>query len=105
VVKAAWPRDEGALYLLKAAVFASHISGLFQVRAIGTFASLAPGSAGLKLFDASVKLDLAGVNTIKVPCVAALPPQPVFVEEGKPAPAESSRSPARQSGPYASCWC
>jgi hypothetical protein len=47
----------------------------------GPFRSLVPGRAALKLFDQSVKLDLTG--TIRVPCVAGLPPQPPFVEEGQ----------------------
>jgi uncharacterized membrane protein len=45
-----------------------------------------PGSAPIKLFDASNKLDLAGITSIKVPLVCGLPPAPVFVAEGKPAP-------------------
>jgi hypothetical protein len=48
-----------------------------------TFRSLAPTSAALRLFDASNKLALAGVNTIRVPFVGSLPPQPVLVEEGQ----------------------
>jgi hypothetical protein len=47
---------------------------------------MAPGSALLKLLDYGYKLELTGVNTIKVPQLASQPPYPPFVAEGLPAP-------------------
>jgi hypothetical protein len=47
----------------------------------------------------SVKLDLAGVTTVRVPNVAALPIRPVFVGEGLPAPAVQFPTAATALGP------
>jgi hypothetical protein len=38
------------------------------------------------LFERGLQLDLAGITTIRIPNVANLPPAPIFVGEGKPAP-------------------
>jgi hypothetical protein len=90
VLRATWGRDEGALQFLQRAAVppASTTDGYpAGIDQIGPFRSLVPGSAALALFDASNTLDLAGLTTISVPNVAALPPRPPFVGEGQPAPA------------------
>jgi hypothetical protein len=87
ILRKSWGRDEGALQVLqRAAVAPMDTSAYPHIDAIGPFRSLAPGSAALKLFDESNKLDLTGITTISVPNVAALPPRPPFVAEGAPAP-------------------
>ena len=48
--------------------------------------SLAPSSAALRLFERGLKLDLSGVNTIRIPNISTWPQQPNFVREGAPAP-------------------
>ena len=50
------------------------------------YRSLAPSSAALALFQLGTALNLEGANTIRIPAFANMPVQPVFVEEGKPAP-------------------
>jgi hypothetical protein len=78
VLRAAWGKNEGALQLLNKAATAPTGTGDFPTYdAIGTFRSLSPASAALKLFDVANKLDLSGVTTIRVPNVATLPPRPV----------------------------
>jgi hypothetical protein len=82
-----WARDEAAAQILKAAQDPTDTTD-FPVRdVVGSLRSLAPGSAALRLFDASVKADLTGVTTVAFPFVAGMPAQPVFVGEGAPAPA------------------
>jgi hypothetical protein len=89
ILKQNWPRDEHAMLLLRGAVSPTSTTSASAIShdQIGAFRSIAPGSAALSLFDRSVKLDLTGINTVRVPRVANLPPQPVFVVEGQPAPA------------------
>jgi hypothetical protein len=90
VLRQSFPRDEHAEIILRGAVsptMASANAGIISADLIGIFRSLAPGSAALRLFDASTKLDLAGINTIRIPHVATLPKQPIFIGEGQPAPA------------------
>jgi hypothetical protein len=86
VLRATWPRDDGAALILKGPVSPTGTSNFPAHDVVGAFKSLAPGSAALKLFDVCVKLDLSGLNTIKVPGAATLPAKPVFVGEGAPAP-------------------
>jgi len=52
----------------------------------GLFQSLAPSSAALQLFERGLKLDLNGVNTIRIPNIATWEPQPIFVPEGGAGP-------------------
>jgi hypothetical protein len=73
--------------------------GIISHDLIGAFRSLAPGSAALQLFDACEKFDLGGINTIRIPRVAALSPTPVFVGEGAPAPAVQFTTAATTLGP------
>jgi hypothetical protein len=87
MLRATWPRDEHAALLLKGAQTPTKTADYVSNDQIGAFRSIAPGSAALKQFDASVKPDLTGITTVRVPHVAQLPPRPVFVGEGAPAPA------------------
>ncbi|MGY8681105.1 hypothetical protein Q2941_25355 [Bradyrhizobium sp. UFLA05-153] len=87
VLKANWSRDEGAQLILRGAVSPSATTGGYPATdVIGAFRSLAPGSAALALLDAGMKLELTGVNTIKVPNLASQPPRFPFVAEGAPSP-------------------
>jgi hypothetical protein len=67
VLRAAWPRDEHAALLLKAAQQPTRTTDFISYDQIGAFRSIAPGSAALRPFD------------IKVPHVASVWPKPVFV--------------------------
>lgn len=90
ILKSHWPTDDRAALLLKAAQSPTDTtnSGLPAAASVTTWRSLAPGSAAWRLFDhnSALRLDLSGFNTIEMPNIAALPPAPVFVEEGEPAP-------------------
>jgi hypothetical protein len=99
VLKANWPRDEQAMLLLKGAVPPTSTGDFVSRDLVTSFRSLAPGSAAIKLFDSSVKLDLTGINTIRIPYLASLPINPVFVGEGAPAPAVQFTTAATTLGP------
>jgi hypothetical protein len=87
VLRKCWSRDEGARQIItRAAVSPTSTGDYPHIDLVGSFVSFAPGSAALKLFDASTKLDLSGITTISVPNLATLPPRPPFVGEGLPAP-------------------
>jgi hypothetical protein len=88
ILKAAWPRDEGAALILKAPVTPTSTTNasVLSHDFIASFRSLAPGAASLALFDQCEKYDMRGIATVRIPRVAALAPQPVFVAEGMAAP-------------------
>jgi hypothetical protein len=87
VLRAAWPSDDRVGLILRAAQTPTTTANFPAHDVVAAFRSLAPGSAALALFELSLKLDLRGVTTVRIPDLAALPPAPVFVEEGKPGPA------------------
>jgi hypothetical protein len=86
IVKAAWPDDARAIAITRGAVTPNTTASFPTYDAVVAYRSLAPSSAALALFDQAIKLDLDGATTIRIPSFAAMPVQPVFVEEGKPAP-------------------
>src|SRR5262249_41640571 len=81
--------DDRAETILRAATSPASSTNFPAADIIGAFRSLAPGSAAFALFDApgALKLDLAGISTVKFPNLAGVPPLGVFVGEGMPAPA------------------
>jgi hypothetical protein len=86
VLKAAWPNDDRAALILRAAQRQTGTADFPPLDVIGLFQDLAPGSAALQLFGRGLRLDLNGVNTIRIPHIAAWEPQPIFVAEGAPGP-------------------
>jgi hypothetical protein len=88
ILRAAWPDDDRAAILLKAAQSPTDTSSLPGSSTVAMWRSLSPSSAAWRLFDhpAALRLDLTGQTTISLPNVASLPPAPLFVEEGAPAP-------------------
>ena len=54
VLRATWGRDEAALQVLKAATSPTGTGDFPSLDVIGPFRSLVPGSAALKLFEASM---------------------------------------------------
>jgi hypothetical protein len=99
ILRQNWPRDEGAATILRSAVTPTKLGDYPSTDVIVTLRSLAPGSAALKLFTKSVQIDLKGVNTVRIPNLAALPVKPVFVAEGAPAPAVQFTTAASTLGP------
>lgn len=86
IVKSAWPNDDRALALTKGGVTQTTSAGLWTYDPVVAYRSLAPSSAALALFQMGTVLNLEGATTIRIPAFANMPVQPVFVEEGKPAP-------------------
>lgn len=86
VLKEAWPSDQRAALILRAAQSPTSTDDFPAFDKAGTFQSLAPSSAALALFVRGLQLDLAGITTVRIPNIASLPPAPIFVGEGKPAP-------------------
>jgi hypothetical protein len=104
VLRKNWPNDTRASTIIKAAQNPTSTSDFPPHDIVGSFRSLAPGSAAWKLFGlpSALKLTLTGINTVLIPNIAALPPAPVFVAEGAAAPAvqlnftESTLGPSRK---------
>jgi hypothetical protein len=86
VLQSAWPSDQQAALILRAAQSPTSTDDFPAFDKTGLFQSLAPSSAALQLFERGLQLDLAGITTIRIPNIANLPPAPIFVGEGKPAP-------------------
>ncbi|MET4016058.1 hypothetical protein [Bradyrhizobium sp. S3.2.12] len=86
VLKAAWPSDQRAALILRAAQSPTSTDDFPAFDKTGLYQSLAPSSAALQLFERGLQLDLAGITTIRIPNFASLPPAPIFIGEGKPAP-------------------
>ena len=86
IVKGAWPGDDRAALIARAAMPPLTTSGYPAYSPVVAFRSLAPSSAALQLFELGMALDLTGKTTIRIPNVSALPTQPIFVGEGLPAP-------------------
>ena len=86
IAKGAWPSDDRAALIARAAMSPLTTSGYPAFSPVVAFRSLAPSSAALQLFELGMTLDLTGKTTIRIPNVSALPTQPIFVGEGLPAP-------------------
>jgi hypothetical protein len=87
ICKTSWPGDPRAAELLQKTAQTPTSRSDFPAYAVAEgFRSLAPGSAAMRLFERGRILDLSGITQITVPNVASLPPAPVFVGEGMPAP-------------------
>jgi hypothetical protein len=86
IMMAAWPRDERAALIVKAAQSPTGTASFPSLDVTGFFRSLAPGSAALQLFERGLNVDLKGINTFAIPNISSWPPQSVFVAEGAPGP-------------------
>lgn len=86
VLEAAWPSDQRAALILRSAQNPTSSEDFPVFDKTGLFQSLAPTTAALQLFERGLHLDLAGITTIRIPNFASLPPAPIFIGEGKPAP-------------------
>jgi hypothetical protein len=99
ILKQAWPHDERAAVILRGAVGPTPVPDFPALNIAEAFRSLAPGSAALALFERGLKLDLTGLNSIRVPNIASWPAQPVFVAEGAPGPSVQWRFGGAVVGP------
>src|SRR5262245_27614718 len=73
VLKQHWPHDDRAALTLKAATTPMVLADYPGEQPVWDLPVLAPGSAALKLFDASLLIDMTGVATIRVPGLTAQP--------------------------------
>jgi hypothetical protein len=99
IMMAAWPSDQRAALILRAAQTPTSTGDFPAFDQTGLFQSLAPSSAALRLFERGLQLDLAGITTIRIPNFANLPAAPIFVGEGKPAPSVHWTFDATDLGP------
>jgi hypothetical protein len=81
----AWPNDDGADLILRAISSPITTSDYPAAQSIVLLPELAPQSAALRLFTASMTLDMAGIGTVRIPHPTVLP-VPLFIAEGQPAP-------------------
>jgi hypothetical protein len=90
ILRSAWPDDRDAKAVLKAVSGPVTSSGAaaLAVQTVRILPLLAPQSAALKLFTAGVTLDLAGINSVRIPNIASAPVAR-FVGEGLAAPMTS----------------
>jgi hypothetical protein len=86
IAKGAWPRDERVQTIIRAASAPADTTSFPTFNPAGIFRSLAPGSAALQLFELGLALDLRGISTVRIPIVAGLPPQGIFVGEDAAGP-------------------
>jgi hypothetical protein len=86
LARSAWPRDERVLSMVRAAQIPTSTADYPTFDPATAFRSLAPSSAALACSRRGLLLDLTGVSTIRIPSVAGLPAQPIFVGEGLAAP-------------------
>jgi hypothetical protein len=94
-----WPNDSRANLILRAAVNPTSRADFPVFSPVEAFRSLAPGSAALRLFARSLQVNLAGKTSIKLPYLATLTPNPVFVAEAGPIPVEQTQFGAITVGP------
>jgi hypothetical protein len=99
ICKAAWPSDEHAGLLVRAAVSPTTTADYIKVDVIKLLGTLAPRSAAAKLFELSAPVDLSGINSILFPLPGALPTAS-FVGEGQAIPVlQGTISGAMRVGP------
>jgi hypothetical protein len=84
ILQSAWPHDDAAALILRAAVSPTLTSNYPAVQAVTVLPNLAPQSAALRLFGAGMQLDMAGINSVRVPHGITVP-VPLFVPEAAPA--------------------
>jgi hypothetical protein len=102
ILRDAWPDDRRAATILRAVSVPTDTSATaIAPTIVESFRSLAPGSAALNLFaqPAALKVDMTGIAQIKIPHLGSLPPQPIFIAEGAPAPALQLSFAASTLGP------
>ena len=98
VLKSAWPYDDTADMIVRAAVSPTLTANYPAFQAVTVLPNLAPASAAIRLFNASMTLDMAGVATVRVPHAVTVP-TPLFVAEGSAAPTVQIGLAATDVGP------
>jgi hypothetical protein len=94
-----FPHDDRAALILRAAVTPTTRADFPAINPTEAFRSLAPGSAAFRLFDRALRVDLAGRTSVKVPYLATLTPNPVFIPEGSTTPVDQTQFGTMTVGP------
>jgi hypothetical protein len=94
-----FPNDSRAKLILRAAVSPMGRTDFPTFSPTEAFRSLAPGSAAFALFDRALKINLTGKTSVKVPYLATLTPNPVFIPEKGAIPVEQTQFGAMTVGP------
>lgn len=80
-----WATDRQAEWVVKSAVSPTSTASYPAITTTEVLQSLSPASASAQLFEHCLRVDLQGVNTIRIPYVS-IAPVPIFVAEAAPAP-------------------
>jgi hypothetical protein len=100
ILKSLWPDDSSAARILKAASNPTSTTSFPGVQSVTVLPMLAPAAASMRVLSLGHQLDLAGINTIRIPYIGATGrPQLVFVAEASPAPVISLNMAAGTLGP------
>ncbi len=95
--------SEGADAVLKASVNPASTTGWGSAtagqRVAAFLSSLRPRSAAAELFDRSLRVDMSGVNTVSLPRGGGSYPEPAWVAEGDPIPAQRGDLASATLGP------
>jgi hypothetical protein len=101
VLRDNWANDDAAGQILKAASNPLTTTGYAQIQATKVLPQIAPDCASSKLLAMGAQIDLAGINSVKLPYIgyAGRPAAPMFVAEGQPAPVPNLSTSAAILGP------
>jgi hypothetical protein len=99
ILRGAWPGDDGAKMVLRAAVAPTLTTSAtaISVDAIGFLTSMAPASAAVRLFERALHINLAGIDQTNIGRLVM--PAPGFVAEGSPIPVVSGTAASTPVGP------
>jgi hypothetical protein len=88
VLRANWADDDAAGRILKAASSPLTTSGFEAIQSTRVLPQIAPDCASSKLLAMGAQIDLAGINSVRLPYIGytGRPAAPMFVAEAAPAP-------------------
>jgi hypothetical protein len=88
VLRANWADDDAAGRILKAASSPLTTSGFAAIQSTQVLPQIAPDCASSKLLALGAQIDLAGINSARLPYIGytGRPAAPMFVAEAAPAP-------------------
>jgi hypothetical protein len=86
ILAGAWPADDGAKMVLRAAVTPTSTANVaLAIDAVGFLVSLAPASAAARLFESALRINLSGIHQTNIARLVSVP-SPGFVPELAPIP-------------------
>jgi hypothetical protein len=88
ILRANWADDDAAGQILKAASTPLTTSGFAAIQSTRVLPQIAPDCASSKLLAMGAQIDLAGINSVRLPYIGytGRPAAPMFVAEAAPAP-------------------